>query len=134
MLIVVVVCWSWAQFHVSSRTKSRNRPLFDIVLSYYDENPVKVRNEIELLKAVPAVAELNPRVVIYTKGSVEPSGKAGLEVLRNKLGADIIRTLPNVGRESHTFLAHIVDQWDNLAAHTLFGQALLPISTSFSHD
>ena len=113
--------------HVSSRTIFRNRSEFDIVLSYCDENPEKVRNEIELLKVTPAIAKLNPRVIVYLKESMTLSDETGisLEVLRNQLGADIIRTLPNIGRESHTFLAHIVDQWDDLATHTLFGQAIL---------
>ena len=31
--------------------------------------------------------------------------------------------LPNVGRESHTYLTHIVDNYDNLAEHVLFFQA-----------
>ena len=31
--------------------------------------------------------------------------------------------LPNVGRESHTFLWHIVTRWDQLAPRTVFMQA-----------
>ena len=124
-LIAIVMYLTWIRLHVST-TISRNPSRFDIVLAYFDENPAKVRKEIELLKVVPAIAKLNPRVIIYTKGPTGSSDEAGirLEVLRNQLGADIVRMLPNVGRESHTFLAHIVDQWDNLATHTLFGQAL----------
>ena len=127
ILVVVVIYLTWTRLHVSSKPKSRNQPPFDIVLAYYDEDPEEVRNEIELLKAAPALAKLHPRVIIYTKGPVASSSKPGLElaVLRKQLGADIIRTLPNIGRESHTFLAHIVDEWDNLATHTLFGQAVL---------
>lgn len=30
--------------------------------------------------------------------------------------------LPNVGREAHTYLHHIVSNWDNLAEHTIFLQ------------
>merc|ERR550537_214069 len=38
---------------------------------------------------------------------------------------DSIR-LPNVGRESHTFLHHIVDRYDSLADWTVFSQAIKP--------
>lgn len=30
--------------------------------------------------------------------------------------------LPNIGREAHTYLHHIVSNWDNLAEHTIFLQ------------
>jgi hypothetical protein len=126
--IGVAVFWSLAlRFNDVSGTKSRNQSKFDIVLSYYDENTEKVRNQIEVLRAIPAFAELSPRVIIYIKGPVEPfvDGEPGLEVLRNQLGADIVRTLPNYGRESHTFLTHIVNYWDDLATQTLFGQGRL---------
>jgi hypothetical protein len=33
-----------------------------------------------------------------------------------------IYRVPNVGREGHTFLHHIVEHYDNLADHTLFCQ------------
>ena len=34
-------------------------------------------------------------------------------------------TLPNVGRESHTYLYHIIHNWDNLAEKTMFCQGSL---------
>jgi hypothetical protein len=34
--------------------------------------------------------------------------------------------LPNVGRESHTYLTHIVQEYDNLADWTVFSQAGAP--------
>ena len=33
-----------------------------------------------------------------------------------------IKTLPNVGREAHTYLTHIIDQWDHLPKHIYFLQ------------
>lgn len=33
------------------------------------------------------------------------------------------RSLPNVGREAHAYLTHIVEQWPNFAERTLFTQA-----------
>lgn len=35
----------------------------------------------------------------------------------------VVRTLPNVGKEAHTYLHHIVANWDYLADVTLFTQA-----------
>ncbi|WP_147819557.1 DUF3431 domain-containing protein [Salidesulfovibrio onnuriiensis] len=32
------------------------------------------------------------------------------------------RRLPNIGREAHTYLTHIVEQWESLAGHTAFVQ------------
>lgn len=44
---------------------------------------------------------------------------------------DRVRRLKNVGREGHTILSHITDNWDNLAEHTLFCQvSLLPRRSS----
>ena len=37
-----------------------------------------------------------------------------------------VRTLPNVGRESHAYLSHIVDNYDSLADWTVFTQASTP--------
>lgn len=49
--------------------------------------------------------------VIYNKGpALEADGL-------------VIRTLPNVGKEAHTYLHHIVSNWDRLADVTLFTQA-----------
>ncbi len=45
--------------------------------------------------------------VVYDKG---PEPAAGF------------RLLPNIGREAHTYLTHIVEQWDTLAGHTAFLQ------------
>ena len=36
------------------------------------------------------------------------------------------RPLPNVGRESHTYLHHIVSNYDSLADWTVFSQAAAP--------
>ena len=40
-----------------------------------------------------------------------------------------VHQLPNVGREAHTYLHHIVSNWDNLAEYTLFLQGW-----PFDHD
>ncbi len=68
-------------------------------------------------------------VYLYNKGNYHPS-------------LDSFRTiaLPNVGRESHTYLTHIVENYDNLSEHVLFFQAhiddhkRLPFNEYFGFD
>merc|ERR1719271_2253245 len=56
------------------------------------------------------------RVSIYSKGP-EVALKMPL------LSGIALQHLPNVGRESHTYLSHIVKNYDNLARWTVFTQA-----------
>ena len=50
---------------------------------------------------------------VYNKGATIPLGRApGFRLVG----------LPNIGRESHTWLTHIVDQWTTLADNTVFMQ------------
>ena len=106
------------------RTKT---PKLDIVLAHYSEPSDEVQESIQLIKKIPSIAELSPRVIVYTKGPASTATDANLEVLRKEFGADILRTLPNRGRESGTYLSHIIDHYDELARHTLFAQASLDI-------
>ena len=75
---------------------------YEIVIARYNE-PIDVWKEFY------------PIVTIYNKG-------------KNNLNIDSIE-LENVGRESHTYLYHIINNWDNLAENTLFTQCNL----SFDH-
>lgn len=71
--------------------------MFQIVVARYNEN-------VEWLK------ESCKDTIIYNKGDT-------LQYLTN------IISLPNVGREAHTYLYHIVQNYHNLAEVTLFTQA-----------
>lgn len=71
----------------------------DIVLARYDEDTSWVQR-----------FGSEARVVIYNKG---PPQNGTIE-------------LPNVGRESHTYLHHIVNNYDDLAHWTVFSQAQEP--------
>jgi hypothetical protein len=70
---------------------------FEIVVAHFNEN-------LEWLKHVSA------EVTVYSKGDLPTK--------------DFERTskLPNIGREGHTFLHHIVSRYDTLATTTLFLQ------------
>ena len=66
----------------------------EIVVARYQEN-------------IDWLSEYYPFVTIYNKGDSDfPEQKK----------------LDNVGRESHTYLTHIIDNWDNLADKTFFCQ------------
>lgn len=72
-----------------------NKNKYEIVVARYNEN-------IEQWKPYQSI------ITIYNKG-------------KKDLKYDNI-TLNNVGRESHTYLKHIINNWDNLADITLFTQ------------
>jgi hypothetical protein len=53
------------------------------------------------------------QVIIYAKGARRPALDVDLPVI----------LLPNIGRETHTYLHHIVSHYDDLADITIFSQA-----------
>jgi len=72
----------------------------DLIISRYNEN----------LNWVHRVASNIDRIYLYDKGVVD-----------SNIGAFSIK-LPNVGREAHTFLHHIISQYDNLGDYNAFCQ------------
>ena len=123
--VCAVLLWGWNS-HQNYATRVQfltQQKTFDIVLAHHSEPRDEVRQQIQTLKNIPAIASLAPRVIIYTKGLAPYSTYQQQERLRLELDADILRTLPNVGREGDTYLAHIVEHYDELAGHTLFAQA-----------
>ncbi|CAF3659255.1 unnamed protein product [Rotaria socialis] len=91
---------------------------FDIVFSYYAEDIWDVERFIRYLKNVSTIQRLSPRVIVYNKNV-----KTSIEYLKDTLLADIVRALPNRGREGATYLTHIIENYDTIANHTLFSQA-----------
>eukprot|EP00405_Crypthecodinium_cohnii_P053209 CAMPEP_0206605820 /NCGR_PEP_ID=MMETSP0325_2-20121206/50719_1 /ASSEMBLY_ACC=CAM_ASM_000347 /TAXON_ID=2866 /ORGANISM="Crypthecodinium cohnii, Strain Seligo" /LENGTH=484 /DNA_ID=CAMNT_0054121589 /DNA_START=23 /DNA_END=1477 /DNA_ORIENTATION=- len=82
-----------------------DHPKVEIVLAQYDED-ISWSDPYKDVRTV------------YCKGSQCPEGSI---------------SLPNVGREGHTFLRHIVDRYDSLADWTVFSQAELPTEGYFGH-
>jgi hypothetical protein len=89
-----------AMDEVGRKTSSRagKKMKFDVVVAHYKEN----LSWVERL----AHDDIN-NIFIYTKGDKEP-------VLKNPK-VRIVR-LPNVGRESHTYLSHCVSQYEQMKA------------------
>ncbi|KAF3941841.1 hypothetical protein ABW19_dt0201220 [Dactylella cylindrospora] len=90
----------------------------DIVISYYKEDLEGVKNFIASIKGIPHIQNLAPNVIIYTKNNM-----SDMDDIKRVTRADKVRMLPNKGREGGTYLQHIIDQWGDLANHTLFVQA-----------
>ena len=82
---------------------------FEIVIAHYRE-PTKILNSW-----LEKYYRLGVKTTIYHKGGW---GKDSYD-----FASDNIITLPNIGRESHTYLRHILDRWNNLAEWTFFAQA-----------
>ena len=81
--------------------------MVELVLARYNEN-------ISWVSSLPA----SVNVMVYDKGN---------------RSSDAACLLPNVGRESHTFLHHIVDRYDRLAEWTVFSQAGEPSAGYAGH-
>ena len=56
-----------------------------------------------------------PKKYIYNKGNID--------TIPDDLKQDVIN-LPNVGREAHTYLYHIIENYDNLDDVTIFSQGM----------
>nr|POE46772.1 hypothetical protein CFP56_71004 [Quercus suber] len=100
------------------------RAAFDIVVSYYEEPLDGVVRRLKLLTDLQRLQSLNPRVFVYSKSHSQNTSYV-LSELEDRLPNlnFSVRSLPNTGREAGSYLHHIVEQWDELAKHTLFVQA-----------
>ncbi len=74
----------------------------EIVVARYNE-------DLEWLKKIPK----EYKITIYNKG---------LDDIKNIPSSATITKLPNIGRESHTYLYHIIENYDKLADKTVFCQ------------
>ena len=92
-------------------SSTTNTSDIEIVVSRYAEDIEWIRN--------PPYNEYP--YIVYNKGKTEEYAKTDKFVKEVKL--------PNVGRESHTYLYHIIENYDNLANLTIF----LPGSVEVEH-
>jgi hypothetical protein len=110
-------------------------PTVDIVISYFDEEPDRVHDTIQSLRYYPWIKNRDPRFIIYTKAAEDNLTMSDDEFLV-KTGADKVYHLRNRGRESGTYLRHILRNYNDsidpslaqayrpagLADHTIFMQ------------
>lgn len=87
----------------------------DIIISMNSEIPSKVGFGLKQIKAITAFTGLDPHVVVYFK---DP--KLDQVYIQSQTGAAAVRKVGTTGGDDSTYLTHIVEQWDDLAEHTLF--------------
>ncbi|KAI1434724.1 hypothetical protein GGR50DRAFT_687437 [Xylaria sp. CBS 124048] len=92
----------------------------DIVIAWYDEPVDQVIETAQLALDLPNIAGRKVRTIVYNKGHINETGLEANFPIQSSL---TIRRLENVGREGDTFLAHVLDQEQDWASHTLFIQA-----------
>ena len=98
-----------------------NRPL-DIVLTHY--NHANLPQVMDYWRLVLDSIPLKAYIFIYCKGH------STLEDFGWMQHQGELHILPNVGRESHSYLWHITHHIDDLADHTLFNQAMPDMDNS----
>ena len=101
IILVLVICIVLILSYKSCETFFINNASLDIVVARYQE-------DISWIKNVPY--DLYDRVFIYNKGD-------NTDFIIDK--SELIK-LPNLGRESHTYLHHVIQNYDNLAKLTFF--------------
>lgn len=99
----------------------------DIVMSIYHEPTSHITSTFSLLTSLPSIGSRSPRLILYTK---DPA--ANLTLLKQQTNATKVLRLPNVGREGHTYLHHIISSWNDLAAQTFFLQASIHNPNEFA--
>ena len=82
--------------------------IYDIVIAYYNN-----KNFLALVDSFEKNLSNQYNIIIYNKSGNE------LSCDKNNL---IQKYLPNIGRESETYLTHIIDNYDNLSEYTIFIQ------------
>ncbi|KAF2738289.1 hypothetical protein EJ04DRAFT_560876 [Polyplosphaeria fusca] len=88
----------------------------EVVVSMHKESISEVDSLISNLRQIRKLEKAKFR--IYLKDAdISP------DEVKKLTNVDVVTQIPNVGRESATYLNHIVDNWDSLAKHTIFLQA-----------
>ncbi len=96
---------------IPMRTDAESNPRpFDLVVAHY-------REDLSWLRRVPAAFTL----YVYHKGDSEQGGRPS-PAAPGRSAACVQRSLPNVGREAHTYLHHLAEHYDDLAEVTVFAQ------------
>lgn len=106
ILYIIIIFLFWNISNIKEGFKS---PTVELVIANYEE-------KLDWLNDIPT--SVYDKLTIYNKG--KPKDYKFLSEKRA-----VIHTLPNVGREAHTYLYHVIKNYDNLAEVTVF----LPGST-----
>ena len=91
---------------------------FDVVLNYYNENITFVAQFIRNLRNISIFNKFHLRIIVYNKNT-----NITVKYLRTVLQVDLVYQLLNIGRESDSYLYHIINNYDRLTTHIFFCQA-----------
>lgn len=120
ILIIIVTYFLFFYYNSNCNNKSKDYENFsiknDLVIARYNE-------DVDYLDK-PYFKDFN--IIIYNKGpklDIDPNMAAVID-------------LPNVGREGHTYLFHIINNFNNLAPVTMFipGSWQLPNKAGWTHE
>ena len=100
--------------------KSSNRHLLDIVIASYHKDGAHFP-DLSSWSEIPSIRRMKPRWIRYDKENHSTAMYPNPP--RSTPDFDKVIYLPNVGREGHTYLYHIVHNYVSLARHTIFCQA-----------
>lgn len=103
---------------LEARSVSATPRKLDIVVSHYSENLTTVHEALEKIRNIPEIKSREPRIIIYSKNP-----EIDVKEIKATTKADEVYKLKNLGRESATYMQHIIEHYDNPADHTLFVQA-----------
>lgn len=98
ILLLIVISISALYFFEKYQNSKKS---FEVVIARYYENLNWVAKEFP-----------NEKITIYNKGKDDITPLANWKIIK----------LPNIGRESHTYLYHIIANYNHLADRTLFLQ------------
>ncbi|KAL3132245.1 hypothetical protein ABBQ32_008833 [Trebouxia sp. C0010 RCD-2024] len=116
-VILKLACTAAAGSHNVDRPKQRK---LDIVLSHYwASNSQQVTEIWKQVSSLPTIEESKPYFFMYCKSIKVPDEDFDWFHEHGE-----VQHLDNVGRESHTFVLHMLLNLDDLADHTLFHQAI----------
>jgi hypothetical protein len=102
LYLILLICIILGFLYIRRRNEGfQSASPFDLVVARYEE-------DISWIKNIPE--DMYSRMFIYNKGS-----EAEFDLPKS-----VTKTLPNYGRESHTYLSHVIDNYDNLADITMF--------------
>lgn len=121
---------SWTSHHEFVESKTLESPdtavitdelraTFDIIVSLYKEDINNVIASLSDLQSLPVLQNYRRvRVFVYVKDE-----EAQVAELRKALNVSRVIQIPNRGRETGTYLSHILANWNDLATHNMFIQA-----------
>lgn len=129
LLLTIWTIYVWSNLQAGSGIPSKDmqptldrayHPVgdLDVVVSMHKESSVSINTIVSKLKALPNVSGRSIRLFIYAKDN-----DLDMESLKQETGALNVTKRPNYGREGESYLFHIIEHWDDLAAHTIFVQA-----------